>query len=55
MAFIFVNRDRILVADNGVGKVLIFDPSGKLIESFGSKAMTNKTNVPGKFKVIHNS
>lgn len=39
--------DNVLVADNGAGAVLVFEPSGKLVKTIGSKG-TNK----GQFKDI---
>lgn len=40
-------NDRVLVADNGVGAVLVFDPTGKHLRSFGARG-----NKPGQFKDI---
>ena len=41
------SRDEIVVADNGASRLYVFDMSGKLQDSFGSKG-----NRPGQFKLI---
>ena len=40
-------NDNVLVADNGLAAVLVFDPTGKHLRSFGSRG-----NKPGMFKDI---
>ena len=42
------SKDEIVVADNGVNKVFVFDMNGKLLTSFGSKG-----NKPGQFQLIY--
>ncbi|ESO09257.1 hypothetical protein HELRODRAFT_156422 [Helobdella robusta] len=41
------SRDEIVVADNGLGKIFVFDCNGKLLQSFGCKG-----SQPGQFKLI---
>lgn len=42
------SRDEIIVADNGVNKLFVFDMTGKLLNSFGSKG-----SRPGQFQLIY--